>query len=160
MPHSLWPHELQPTRLPCSSPFPRVCSHSGPLSWWCHLIISSSSTPFSFYLQSFPASGYFPMSRFFASGGRSIAASASVLPANIQGWFPLRLTGLISLLPKGLSGVFTCTTVWKHQFLWAFHNHGIIQYVAFCVWFLSFHMIFLSFIHVMVWHGKINFNNF
>ena len=112
------PHGLQHARLPFPSPSPRACC---PLSRWCHLIISSSVVPFSSYLQSFPASGSFPMSWLFASGGQSIGASASalVLPMNIQGWFPFGLTGLISLLSKGLSRVFSNTTVWKHQFFGA-----------------------------------------
>ena len=89
-----------------------------PLSPWCYLTISSSANPFSSCLQSFPASGSFPMSQFFISGGRSTTASAStsVLPMNIQGWFPLGLTGLISLLSKGLSRVFYSTTIQKHKF--------------------------------------------
>ena len=105
-------------RLPCPSLSPRICSNSCPLNWWCHPTISSSVIPFSNCLQSFPASGSFPMSQFFASGGQSIgaSASASALPMNIQGWFPLELTGLISLLPKGISRVFSSTTVQKHQF--------------------------------------------
>ena len=86
------------------------------ISRWCHPTISSSVVPFSSCLQSFPASGSFPMSWLFTSGGQSIGASASVLPMNIQGWFPLGLTGLISLLSKGCSRVFSNTTVWKHQF--------------------------------------------
>ena len=108
---------IQHARLPCPSLSPSVCSNSCPLSWWCHPIISSSVVPFSSYLQSFPASGSFPVSQFFPSGGQSIRASASaaVLPMNIQGWFPLGLTGLISLLSKGLSRVFSNTTVQKHQ---------------------------------------------
>ena len=99
----------------------RVCSNSCPLSQWCHPAISSSVIPFSFLPQSFPASGSFPMSRLFASGGQSIRApaSASVLPVNIEGWFPLGLTGLMSLQSKGLSRVFSSTTVWKHQFFGA-----------------------------------------
>ena len=98
--------------------FPGVCSNSCPLSQWCHPTISSSAAPFSFCLQSFPASGYFPVNQLFTSGGQSIGASASesALPMNIQGWFPLGLTGLISLLSKGLSRVFSSTTVWKYQF--------------------------------------------
>ena len=94
---SLWPHGLQHARLLCPSLSPRVCSDSCPLSLWCYLIISYSATPFSSCLQSFPASGPFPMSWLFASGGQSIGASASisVLPMDIQGWFPFRLTGLI-----------------------------------------------------------------
>ena len=116
--NSLWPHGLQHTRLPCPSPTPGAYSNSCPLSWWSHPIISSSVVPFSSCLQSFPASGFFPMSQFFTSGGQSvgISASASVLPMNIQGWFPLGLTGLISLQFKGLSRVFANTTVQKHQF--------------------------------------------
>ena len=116
---SLWPHELQDPRLPSPSPSPGVCSNSCPLSQWCHLTISSSVVPFSSYLQSFPASGSSPMSLIFVSGGQSIGASASVLPMNIQGWFPLGLTGLISLRSKGLSSIFSSTTVQKHQFFGA-----------------------------------------
>ena len=110
---SLQPHGLQHTRLPCSSPTPRVCSNSCPLSQWCHPTISSSIVPFSFHLQSFPESGSFPVSQLFASGSQSLGAlaSASVLPMNSQAWFPLRLSGLISLQFKGLSRVFSNTTV-------------------------------------------------
>ena len=109
--------------MDCSIPgFPvhyyRFSSNSCPLSLWCHSTISSSVVPFSSYLQSFPASRYFQMSQFFASGGQSIgvSASASVLPRNIQDWFPLGWTGWISLKSKGLSRVFSNTTVQKHQF--------------------------------------------
>ena len=118
MSNSLWPHRLQHTRLPCPSPTPIAYSNSYPLSQWCHSIISCSVIPFSSYLQSFPASGSFQMSKFFASGGESVRvlASASVLPMNIQDWFPLGWTGWISLLSKGLSRVFSSTTVQKHQF--------------------------------------------
>ena len=114
----LWPHGLQHTRLSCPSPTPRVYSNSCPSSRWCHPIISSSVIPFSSCSQFFPASGYFPMSRLFTSGGQSIGtwASASVLPMNIQDWFPSGLTGLISLLSKGLSRVFSSIIIWKHQF--------------------------------------------
>ena len=114
----LQPHGQQYSRLPCPSPTPGVYLNSCPLSWWCHPIISSSVIPFTSHLQSFPVSGSFPRSWFFVSGGQSIrvSASASVLPVNIQDWFPLRLTGRISLLTKGLSGVFSNTTVQKHQF--------------------------------------------
>ena len=107
MSDSLWPHGLQHARLPCPSLSPWVCSNSCPLSWWCHSTIWSSVVPFSSCLQSFPASGSSPMSRFFTSGGQSIvaSASASVLLMNIQGWFPLGLTGLISLQSKGLSSL-------------------------------------------------------
>ena len=116
--NSLRPHELQHTRLPCPSPTPRAYSNSSPSSQWCHPTISCSVIPFSSCLQSFPASRFFPMSPFFASGGQTIRGSvlASVLPMNIQDWFPLGLTGLSSLQPKGLSGVFSNTTVQKHQF--------------------------------------------
>ena len=115
---SLQLHGLQHTRLPCPSPIPRACSNSCPLTQGCHPTISSSVIPFSSCLQSFPASGSFPMSQFFASGGQSIgaSASASVLPMNIQGWFPLGLTSLLSLQSKGLSRVFSNITVQKHQF--------------------------------------------
>ena len=115
MSDSLWLHGLQHARLPCPSPSPRACSNSCPLSQWCHPIISSSFTPFSSCLQSLPASGSFLISRLFASGGQSIGASAWVLPVNIQGWFPLGLTGLI-LLSRGRSRVVPNTTVQKHQF--------------------------------------------
>ena len=116
--NSLRPHGLQHARLPCSSPTPGTCSNSCPLSWWCHPTISSSVVPFSSCLQSLPASGSFPVSQFFASGGQStgLSASASVLPMNIQDWFPLGWTGWISLQSKGLSRVFSNTTVQKHQF--------------------------------------------
>ena len=99
---SLQPHELQHARLPYPPPSPGVCPNSCPLSQWCHPTISSSVVPFSSCLQSFPASGSFLMSQLFASGGQSIGASTSVLPMNIQDWFPLGLTGLISLQSKGL----------------------------------------------------------
>ena len=116
MSNSLRPHEPQHTRLPCPSPTSGVCSNSRPLSWWWHPTISSSVVPFSSCPQSFPESGSFQMSQLFTSGGQSIEASASVFPMNIQGWFPLGLTGLISLQSKGLSRVFSNTTVQKHQF--------------------------------------------
>ena len=114
----LWPHVLQHARLPCPSPTPRTYSNSCSLSQWCHPTISSSVIPFSSCLQSFIASGYFPMSRFFTWGGQSIgiSTSASVLPMNIQDWFPLGLTGLICMQSKGLSRVFSNTTIQKHQF--------------------------------------------
>ena len=103
IPNSLWPQGLQHARLLCPSLSPGACSNSCPLSWWCCPTISSSAVPFSSCLQSFPASGSFPMSQFLASGGQSIGASVSVLPMNIRDWFPLGLTGLISLQFKGLS---------------------------------------------------------
>ena len=115
---TLPPHGLQHARPPCPSPTLGACSNSCPSSQWCHPTISSSVIPFSSCLQSFLASGSFQMSRFLASGGQSIgvSASASVLPMNIQDCFPLGWTGLISLQAKGLSRVFSNTTVQKHQF--------------------------------------------
>ena len=115
--NSLQPHGLQHARLPCPSPTPGACWNSCPLSQWCHPTISSSVVPFSSCLQFFPVSGSFPMSQFFTSGGQSIraSASASVLPMNIQDWFPLGWTGLISLQSMGLSRVFSNTTVQKHH---------------------------------------------
>ena len=114
----LWPHGLQLARLPCPSPSPGVCSNSCPLNWWYHPTILSSVIPFSSCLQSFPASESFEMSQLFASGAQSsgASASASILPMNIQGWFPLGFIDLISLLSKGLLRVFSRTTVQKHQF--------------------------------------------
>ena len=112
-------HGLQQARLPCPSPTPRAYSNSCPSDQWCHPTISSSVIPLSSCLQPFPASRSFQMSQFFSSDGQSIgvsaSASASVLPKNIQDWFPLGLTGWTSLLPKGLSRVFSNTTVQKHQ---------------------------------------------
>ena len=115
---SLQPQGLQHARPPCPSPTPGLYSNSCPFSQWCHPTISSSVVPFSSHLQSFPASGSFPMSQFFTSGGQSIGVSASrsVLPMNTQDWSPLGWTGWISLQSKGLSGVFSNTTVQKHQF--------------------------------------------
>ena len=109
---------LQHARPPCPSTTPGVHLNPCPLSWWCHPIISSSVVPFSFYPQYFPASGSFPLSQVFASSGQSIgvSASASVLPMNTQDWSPLGWTGWSSLQSKGLSRVFTNTTVQKHQF--------------------------------------------
>ena len=114
---SLQPHESQHARPPCPSPTPGVHSDSRPSSQWCHPTISSSVILFSSCLQFFPASGSFPMSRLFASGYQSIGASASVLPMNIEGWFPLGLTGFISLQSKGLSRIFSSSPIQKHQFL-------------------------------------------
>ena len=113
---SLWPHGLQHTRLPCPSPTPGDNSNSCPSSWWCHPAISSSVVLFFSHHQSFPASGSFPVSQFFASGGQSSGVSASVLPMNIQDWFPLGLTGWV-LQFKRLSRVFSNTTVQNYQFL-------------------------------------------
>ena len=144
MSDSLQLHGLQHARLPCPLPSPGACSNSYPLNWWCHSTISSSVAPFSSCPQSFLASEYFPMSQLFPSGGQSAgaSASASVLPVNIQGWFPLRMTGLISLLFKGLSRVFSSITVRKNQFfgthpsLWSnshiytwLHSFGFMNFV-------------------------------
>ena len=117
----LWPHGLQHARYHCPSPNPGVCSNICPPSQWCNPTISSYVIPFSSYLQSFPASGSFPMSQFFASCGQSIgvSASASVLRMNIQDWFPLGLTGLISLKSKELLRDFSNTTDKNHQFFGA-----------------------------------------
>ena len=115
---SLQLHAVQLTRLPCASPTTSVYSNSCPLSWWCHPTISSSVVPLSSYFRSFRASRSFPMSQFFTSGCQrtGVSASASVLPMNIQDWFPLGWTGWISLQSKGLSRVFSNTTVQKRQF--------------------------------------------
>ena len=119
--NSLWPHEPQHARPPCPSPTPGVYPDSCPSSWWCHLTISSSVVTFSSWLQSFPTSRSFQISQLSASHGQSIgvSASASVLPMNIQDWFPLGWTGWISLQSKGLSRVLSNTTVQKHQFFCA-----------------------------------------
>ena len=115
---SLRPHGLQHARLPCPSPSPTACSNWCPLSQWCHPTISSSVIPFSSCPHSFPASGSFQMSQLFASGGQSIgvSASTSVLPMNTKDWSPSEWIGWISLQSKGLSRVFSNTTVQKHQF--------------------------------------------
>ena len=116
---SLRPHGLQHTRLPCPSPTPQACSNSCPSSQWCHPTISFAVVPSSSHLQSLPESGAFPMSRLFPSGGQSIgtSASASVLPMNIQDWFPLGLTGWISLPSKGLSSSQVPTPQFESTFL-------------------------------------------
>ena len=118
MPESLRAHGLQHARLPCPSPPTRACSTSWPASRWCHPTVSFSVIPFSYCLQYFPASGPFLKRQFFASGGQSTGASvsATVIPMNIQEWFCLGLTGWISLQSKGLSRVFSNTTVQKHHF--------------------------------------------
>ena len=115
----LRPHGLQNARLPCPSASPRACSNSCPLSQWCHPFISSSAIPFSCF-QSFPSLGSFPMNWLFSSGGQNIGASTitSVLPMNIQDWFPLGLTGLMSLQSKGLLSVFYNTIVQKFTSWW------------------------------------------
>ena len=134
---SWWPHGLQHARLPCASPTPGACSSSCPLSWWCHPTISSSVVPFSSHLQSFPTTGSFPMSQLFAWGGQS--ALASFLPKKTQDWSPSEWTGWIFLQSKGLSRVFSNTTVQKHQFfsaqpssqsnshihIWLLKNHSL-----------------------------------
>ena len=118
MSDSLQPHESEHARPPCPSPSPRVHSNSHPSSWWCHPAISSSVIPFSSCPQSLPASESLPMSQLFARGGQStgVSAFASFPPKNTQGWSPLKWTGWISLQSKGLSRVFSNTTVQKHQF--------------------------------------------
>ena len=139
MSSSLWTNELQHTRLPCPSPTPRAYSNSCPLSRWCHPTTSSSAVPFSSCLQSFPASRSFLMSQFFTSGGQSIGVPASVLPKNIQDWFPLELTSWISLQSKGLSRVFSNTIVQKYQFfsaqlsLWS-NSHPYWKSLALTIW--------------------------
>ena len=129
MSYSLQAHKLQHARLPCPSLFSGVCSNSCPLSWWCHPTISSSVTPFFSCSQSFPTSGSFPVNWLFVSGGQSIVASASVFQWIFR-LISFRIDKLISSLPKGLSRVFSSTTVWKHHFigaqlsLWSSsHNH-------------------------------------
>ena len=129
---SLWPRGLQHARPLCLSPSPEVRPSSCPLPWWCHPAISSSDALFCFCSQSFPATWSFPMSQLLTSDDQNtgVSTSASVLPTSIQGWFPLILTKLISLLSKGLSGVLSNTTVRRHQYfcvplsLWSSsHNH-------------------------------------
>ena len=136
---SLSPHGLQHARLPCLSLSAGVCSNSCPSSWWCHPTISSSVVPFSSHLQPYPASGTFPRSQFFTSGSQSIGVSAlpSVLPMNIQDWFPLEWTGWISLRSKGLSRVFSSITVQKHQFLGA--QPSLWSNSQICTWPLENH---------------------
>ena len=141
MSDSLWPHGLQHARLSCPSLSPGVCENSCPLSQWYYQTIPSSVTPCSSCLQSFPASGSFLLSQFFTSGGKRIRTSASVLPMNVQGWFPFGLTGLIFLVSKGLSRVFSSTTTWKHQFfsalqpsLWSNSHIRTGTTIAFIIW--------------------------
>ena len=131
MSDSLRPHGLQHTRSPCPSPSPGDWSNSCPLSRWCHPTISSSVVPFSSCLQSFSASASFPMSQFFATGGQSIgvSVSASVFPMNIQDWFPLGWTGWISLKSKGLSRVFSNTSVKKHQYILNLKDFSVAEMV-------------------------------
>ena len=142
MSDSLWPHELPHIRLPGPSPTPRAGSNSCPLSQWCHPAISTSLVPFFSCLQSFPASGSFPLSQFFTPGGQGIGVSAlaSVLPMNIQDWSPLGWTGWISLQSKGLSTVFSNTTVQKYQFfsvqlsLWSNTHIHAGKVIALTIW--------------------------
>ena len=136
MSDSLRPHELQHARPPCVSPIPRVCSNSCPSSWWCHSTISSSVVPFPSCLQSFPAPGSFPVSQFFASGGQSTGTSASVLPMNVQDWFPLGLTDLTSLQSKGLS---------KSLFQHHSSKASVLRHSAFFMVQLSKHLIRLRY---------------
>ena len=133
MSNSLQPRGRQHSRPPCPSPFPRVCPSSPSLYWWCHPASSWSDALFSFYPQPFPASGTFPLSQLFISDDQNtgVSVSASVLPMSIQGWFPLRLTDLISLLSKGLSGVFSNTTVQRHHKLRINLSFGIIKRQSF-----------------------------
>ena len=135
--NSLWAHGLQHARPTCASPSPGVCPCSYPLHQWCYPTISSSTVSFSSCPQSFPALGYFPVIQLFTSGAQSIGAlvSASVLPVNIQHWFLLGLTGLISLLSKGLSDVFSSTTLWKTQFFGAQPSLWSNSYI--CTWLLK-----------------------
>jgi len=141
MSDSLPPHRLQHASLPCPSPSPGICSNSCPLGWWSHPTISSSAVPFSSCLQSFSVLGFFLMSQLFASGGQSIgiSASVSVLPMNIQDWFPLGLTGLISLQSKELSRVFSNTTVQKHQFFIAWPSSWSNSHIH--TWLLENHSL-------------------
>ena len=131
MSDSLWTHESQHARPPCPSPTPRIHSDSRPSSRWCHPAISSSVDPFSSCPQFLPASESFPMSQFFALGGQStgVSALASSPPKNTQGWSPLEWTGWISLQSKGLSGVFSNTTVQKHQFFGVQHSSQSSSYI-------------------------------
>ena len=140
------------SRPPCPSLSPKVCSNLCPLSRWCYLTISSSAALF-FCLQSFPPLGSFPMSQLFESGGQSFGVSASVLPMNMQGWFPLGLTALISLLYKELSRFLSSTTVWRHQFcgaqsfLWSSSHiwlglYGLLS-AKWCLCFLNHYLPFL-----------------
>ena len=132
MSDSLRPHELQHAELPCPSLSPRICSNSCPLSWWCHPIILSSVVSFSSCPQSFPALGSFPMSWFLVSGSQSIGASALIIPMNIRGWFPLRLTDLILAIQGTLKNLLQDHGS-KPSILWcspSFMNHISHQYLT------------------------------
>ena len=144
---SLWPHESQHARPSCPSPTPGVHSDSRPSSQWCHPAISSSVIPFSSCPHYLPASESFPMSQLFAWGGQSIgvSASASVLPMNTQNWFPLGWTGWISLQSKGLSRVFSNTTVQKHQFFSAqlsSQSYGLALSLSCIFFYLTTYLLF------------------
>ena len=153
MSNSLWSHGLQHVRLPCPSPTSGAYSNSCPSSRWCHPAISSSVIPFSSRLQSFPASGSFPMSHFLSSGGQSIgvSASASVLPMNIQDWFPLGWTVFISLQSKGLSRVFSNPTVEKHQFFSAQLSYFLYFYITLFAYYIA---LFVYCIICIYWNSK------
>ena len=149
----LRPHEPQHARPPCPSLTPGVHPNPCPLSWWCHPTISSSIVPFSFCPQSFPASGSFPMSQLFGSGGQSIGVSASTsfLPVNTQDWSPLGWTGWISLQSKGLSRVFSNTTVQKHQF---FSSQPSSWFISFYLLSLASNVGHFSIFYEYVYHWK------
>ena len=157
MSDSLRPHGLQHTRLPCPSLSPRMCSNSCPLSQWCYLTISSSATSFSSCLLPFPASGSFPMNQLFASGGQSIGASASILPMNIQDWFPWGLTGLITEMSKGLLSVLQnhsskATILWCSSFFMVQLSHSYMttgKTIALTIW------IFVSKVMSLLFNNKI-----
>ena len=147
---------LQQARVLCPPLSPRVCSNSCPLSQWCYLTISSSAALFSFCLQSSPAS--FPVSHLFTSGGQNIGASASatVLPMNIQGWFPLGLTDLLAVLGT-LKRAFSSTTIWKHHFFHIIHNYILICFFTqrvtdtLCLFFFCLHSLSYRSFHVHTW---------
>ena len=153
MSNSLWSHGLQHVRLPCPSPTSGAYSNSCPSSWWCHPAISSSVIPFSSRLQSFPASRSFTMSHFLSSGGQNIgvSASASVLPMNIQDWFPLGWTVFISLQSKGLSRVFSDPTVEKHQFFSAQLSFFLYFYITLFAYYIA---LFVYCIICIYWNSK------
>ena len=137
-------------KVSLSFPVSRNLLNSSPLSRWCHPTISSSVILFSFCAQSFSASGSFPVSQLFTLGGQSIGVPSSVLPMNIQGWFPLGLTDLISLLSKGLSRVFSSTTVWKHQF---FSTQPSLQSNSYiCTWLLEKSRLWLYVLFLAKWY--------
>ena len=152
-------HELQHARLPCPTLSPWVCSNSCPLSQWCHPAISSSVIPFSSCSPAFPASGSFPVSQLFTAGGQSIGASASVsvLPVNIQGWFALGLTGLFSLLSKGLWRV-SNTIVWKPQFFSTQMRLAFVIETRLLTGLCVFHSTMLSYRELLAYLNSLEFN--